>query len=982
MTLFKQIRIKEFLIALTLVWFCGTARADLIGGTFINGTVNPTNWDKVNGVAPFYTSFPTANNLAATASIMQIPPAPAPQAQVVLLSETITPRQTNWVLSGLAILAGPAPGGNQLSLHIFDVTSTVGSSSGSFSNNSGAFYTLGNGDLLGNGNGLTYSQPGFGGGVTNQQIYLFTNGPTSTDQIVLGRNRSYAVEFWAPITNTAELNWMRTAGTTPVDANAGGQAMSGFDAGGTAQRFTLVGNGQAGTAPRTFALALYGVMTNAAFTINTNPPVTSPGSQITNGVCTVDWNDVHQRIDGFGASSAWRSSWSTAQADILFSTNTGIVYTNNLVVTTNNGIGLSLLRNHIMYASSASGSATPTTVETGIMQMAQARGARIWSTPWTPAAGFKSTNDIYDSNKATSGGINGGSYLGSGNNATNQAYANQLANYAASMAGAGINLYAISIQNEPDANVTTYEACQWTNQQIHDFVPNLRTALNNNGLSSVRIMLPESQNWQDPKGLASTTMNDSNVLQNVDIIACHNYDGIYGPGTLTKNSSGKPLWETEVSLLSGSDSSIANGVYYALRIYQFMTVAQINAWHYWWLISGSGGNQGLMDNNAATTKRLFTVGNYSRFVRPNYYRIGATNTGNAFISAYKDTNSPAFAIVAVNANGYPVEQTFSLTNFNASSVTPWETSTNLSLAPLPAVAVTNGSFFYELPGMSVVTFVGLSNSSPALLATTLALGSSGSPSTYGDAVTFTATIETNGTAIGNISGETVTFFDGGTQLGTGIATGSGQAAYTTTPTQLSAATHSITAVYGGDANYLGSTNSPALSQTVTPAGLTIVGVAATDKVYDGTTNATLTGNAALNGVLGGDVVNLLTNNAVAWFADADPGTNKPVTAAGYEITGAAANNYILTQPSGLTADILPLIPPVFSGNGLSAVAGGWQLSFSGQSGQNYKVLATEDISLPLDQWTVIATGTFISGTVTVTDNTTNLAARFYLITSP
>ncbi len=49
--------------------------------------------------------------------------------------------------------------------------------------------------------------------------------------------------------------------------------------------------------------------------------------------CTVDWNNVHQRIDGFGASSAWRSTWSTAQADMFFSTN--------------NGIGLSLLRNHM-----------------------------------------------------------------------------------------------------------------------------------------------------------------------------------------------------------------------------------------------------------------------------------------------------------------------------------------------------------------------------------------------------------------------------------------------------------------------------------------------------------------------------------------------------------------------------------------------------------------------------------------------------------
>jgi len=285
----------------------------------------------------------------------------------------------------------------------------------------------------------------------------------------------------------------------------------------------------------------------------------------------------------------------------------------------------------------------------------------------------------------------------------------------------GVTLYAISVQNEPDSNhpdPNGYESCIWTNTQIHDFVTNLCKAMLDQNETSTMIMLPESENWQDPKNLATNAMNETAVATNVGIIASHNYDGWYGPSPLTKNSYGKPLWETEVSLLSGNDSSIANGVYNALRIYQFMTVAQANAWHYWWLISGSttSGNEGLMDNNAAITKRLFTVGNYSRFVRTNYYRIGATNTGNAFISAYKDSNSPAFAIVAVNANGYPVEQTFSLTNFTSGSVTPWVTSSNLSLAPLSAVTFTNEIFLYELPAMSVVTFVGLgaANSAPTL----------------------------------------------------------------------------------------------------------------------------------------------------------------------------------------------------------------------------------------------------------------------------
>ncbi len=193
-----------------------------------------------------------------------------------------------------------------------------------------------------------------------------------------------------------------------------------------------------------------------------------------NSACTVDWNAVGQRIDGFGASSAWQGTWSQSEANLLFSTNNGLVYTNFVSVkSTNNGVGLSLLRNHIVYANTTSASATPTTAETGIMQMAQALGAKVWSTPWTPPTGFKNTNDDYGTIPITNA-VDGGSYLGSGNNITNVNYASQLANYVASMKNTyGINLYAISVQNEPDAQVNTYEACQWTAAQIHDFVTNL-----------------------------------------------------------------------------------------------------------------------------------------------------------------------------------------------------------------------------------------------------------------------------------------------------------------------------------------------------------------------------------------------------------------------------------------------------------------------------------------------------------------------------
>ncbi len=94
------------------------------------------------------------------------------------------------------------------------------------------------------------------------------------------------------------------------------------------------------------------------------------------------------------------------------------------------------------------------------------------------------------------------------------------------------------------------------------------------------------------------------------------------------------------------------------------------------------------------------------------------------------------------------------------------------------------------------------------------------------------------------------------------------------------------------------------SFNVNPKTLTIVGLSAEDKIYDGTTVATLTGTAVLTGVVLPDNVTL-SGTPSANFADAGIGTTKPVTVTGYTLTGDASvvDNYTLQQPTGLTANI-------------------------------------------------------------------------------
>jgi len=93
-------------------------------------------------------------------------------------------------------------------------------------------------------------------------------------------------------------------------------------------------------------------------------------------------------------------------------------------------------------------------------------------------------------------------------------------------------------------------------------------------------------------------------------------------------------------------------------------------------------------------------------------------------------------------------------------------------------------------------------------------------------VTFTASVRASGLPVpaGAPTG-TITYFDGGTQLAPVAVNGAGMAAYSTT--SLALGTHSITAMFSGDANFAASASSSAMvtvvaSQTIAFAPLTPV----------------------------------------------------------------------------------------------------------------------------------------------------------------
>ena len=85
--------------------------------------------------------------------------------------------------------------------------------------------------------------------------------------------------------------------------------------------------------------------------------------------------------------------------------------------------------------------------------------------------------------------------------------------------------------------------------------------------------------------------------------------------------------------------------------------------------------------------------------------------------------------------------------------------------------------------------------------------------------------------------------------------------------------------------------------------VTIIGVTAEDKVYDGNNTAIVTQPTKIDGLLAAD--NVTVNPGTAAFADKNVGTGKTVTFSGYTLmgNGGVENNYALTQPASVTANI-------------------------------------------------------------------------------
>jgi len=468
-----------------------------------------------------------------------------------------------------------------------------------------------------------------------------------------------------------------TGGSTSSGGSAGKAGAGGTSSGGTT---SSGGSSTGGTTSSGGMTSTGGSSTGGSGTGGSGGK--TPGTAQAGDV-TVDPGKTHQVVDGFGEADVWQGSSSAAMQTLLWDPV--------------KGIGLTLLRIGIESVSGKSVLMGNAGIADG--QAVTKFGGKVWAAPWSPPASMKNNNNV----NGTGNNTNLSGTNDTLKTSSYDAWATLLAAFPAYYKQlSGVDLYAISAQNEPDFD-PNYEACVYDKTQMVNFIdvlgPKL-AALN----PPVKVLAAEPDNWGnlwggDSYGTAIIANSAANMY--VGPIATHDYGGT-SAGTYARPvppaNNTHHVWETECT--PGDTGPITT----ATMIYAAFTTGGASAWHYWW-------TQNFVPDVNNPPPQVYAVGNFSKFVRPGYYRIDVSGAptpsgSNPLVVAFGNAPDGTVAIVVVNGGAARNVSFFVAGTAWPASVTPYVTTTSSKLAAGTPITVSGARFSASLAAQSVTTFVG------------------------------------------------------------------------------------------------------------------------------------------------------------------------------------------------------------------------------------------------------------------------------------
>ena len=333
----------------------------------------------------------------------------------------------------------------------------------------------------------------------------------------------------------------------------------------------------------------------------------------------IDATKTHQKITGFGAFVCSPQF----QYNHMSDTEIGRVWGKTSTV------GCNIMRVFLPIGRNAWGQSLST------IKKAKQKGLIVFASPWGQPAEWKTNN----SSNCVQNGVEG--YLKKENWAD---YAKYLDDYVKYLRQNGVELDAISIQNEPDWKCE-YAGCLWSPNDMAEFVKTYGKTI------SCKVITPETLAVRDDYVNA---LNKTDVLESFDIYGGHQYGGIQ---SAYKNlgTKGKEIWMTEYLINWDEEEHTTRNYDFSKDFFNFFRAINVcmlgdfNAWihytakRYYGLMGDGQKNAG---SSGAITKRGYIMAHFAKHVT-GMTRIDSNFgglEGSAYLSQSGDT------VVAVMAN--------------------------------------------------------------------------------------------------------------------------------------------------------------------------------------------------------------------------------------------------------------------------------------------------------------------------------------------
>ena len=332
------------------------------------------------------------------------------------------------------------------------------------------------------------------------------------------------------------------------------------------------------------------------------------------------------------------------------------------------------------------------------------RGEKVMATVWSPPAWMKTNACVHDG-----GELRRDKY---------QAFADYLSRYVREWRDRfGIALCAISPANEPDL-VTKYSSCIWNGEQYREFVRDYLAPTFQKDNVTAKVLMPETTSCvAHVEEFTDLIFADPAATAAVDLIGLHGYghDTVIAP-VRGAAEHGKKVWQTELCDINVMEEwqrgdGIVNGIFWAENIDNYLTRMGVSAYIYFWgaSIYPNGGNLvaiNLETGEISVPKRLYTFGNFARFVRPGYRRLMVYGAeAETKLTAFLSQDEQELVLVSINPLDREATLYAKVGETADKTARGFRTSETENLAELAPVALEKGCIKEMLPPQSVTTWI-------------------------------------------------------------------------------------------------------------------------------------------------------------------------------------------------------------------------------------------------------------------------------------